>query len=281
MIGNATHTSITPYVLRFTFYSMIDIHTHIIPDLDDGPPDMETSVAMGRIAAEEGITTVISTSHSAESTAVGRSGIERRLDEVRSAWAAEGLDIRLELGVEIYLAPHTVADLKSGRVWPLAGSRYVLVELPYQPWPTYAEQALFDLQLAGYLPILAHPERYTAIQADPNVMYSLAERGILSQVTAQTFLGTHNPNAQRTAETLVRYKLAQFLSSDSHGLTLRKRMPRLLEALKVVEGLVGEEAARAMVLDNPAHILNDEHLTPEPEPVDQRKSFFGRLFGGP
>ena len=87
----------------------------------------------------------------------------------------------------------------------------MLVELPYQPWPIYAEQTLFNLQVAGYVPILAHPERYTAIQANPNLMYSLAERGVLGQVTAGALLGDHGGPAKRTAETLIKHNLTQFL----------------------------------------------------------------------
>jgi protein-tyrosine phosphatase len=258
---------------------MIDIHTHIIPDLDDGPPDMETSVGMGRIAAGEGITAMISTSHSKESSAIGFEAMRQRLEEVRAAWEGDGLGIRLELGVEIFLTPDTLSELKSGAVWTLAGSSYVLVELPYQPWPVYTERVLFDLQLAGYVPILAHPERYTAIQADPNLMYSLAERNVLSQITAGALLGDHGNLAKRSAETLAAHRLAQIISSDSHGLTQRKRTPQLLQALQVAEGLVGVEAARAMVTDNPARILANEHIVPEPRQVSPQKWSIGRLFG--
>lgn len=257
---------------------MIDIHCHIIPDLDDGPRDMETSVAMGRIAAAEGITAMISTSHSKECSAIGFEAIRHRLEDVRAAWEGDGLGIRLELGVEIFLAPDTLFELKSGVVWTLAGSRYVLVELPYQPWPVYTERVLFDLQVAGYVPILAHPERYTAIQADPNFMYWLAERGVLSQVTAGALLGDHGNLAKRTAETLAAHGLAQIISSDSHGLTQRKRTPQLLQALQVAEGLVGAEAARAMVTDNPARVLANEHIIPEPQQVSPPKWSLGRLF---
>jgi protein-tyrosine phosphatase len=258
---------------------LIDIHTHIIPDLDDGPPDMETSIGMGLVAAGEGITAIISTSHNEEASRVGHEGMQARLEAVREAWGEAGLEIRLELGLEIYLRPDTVAELKAGRVWPLAGSQYVLVELPYQPWPAYAESVLFGLQVAGYVPILAHPERYTALQTDPNRMYALAERGVLAQVTAQALMGSHGNAARRCAETLVRYKLAQFLSSDAHGLSERKRAPVLSQGLKVAEGLVGVEVSQAMVTENPRHILERTLLTPEPERVSARKWSLGSLFG--
>lgn len=258
---------------------MIDIHTHIIPALDDGPPDMEVSVGMGRIAAEEGITTIISTSHNAEGSAVGREEMQRRLDEVRAAWWADGTHIRLELGLEIYLTPTTPAELKGGHVWTLAGSKYVLVELAYQPWPTYAQRTLFELQVAGYVPILAHPERYMAIQADPNVMYALSERGILSQVTAAALLGEHGSEARRTAEVLVAHNMAQFISSDSHGVTVRKRLPRLKGAVEVASRLVGPERAQALVAGNPAALLANGEIPAEPQRVEPRKWGLGRLFG--
>jgi protein-tyrosine phosphatase len=259
---------------------MIDIHTHIIPDLDDGPPDMKTSVGMGRVAAEEGIEAIISTSHSDEASALGFEAMQARLLAVQGAWVAEGLDIRLEMGVEIYLRPDTPAALKSGALWTLAGSRYVLVETPYQPWPTYADQTLFNLQLAGYVPILAHPERYIPIQNDPNRMYALVERGVLAQVTAAALLGGHGPASRRCAETLVRHNLAHFLSSDAHGLTVRRRMPQLREALRVAEGLVGAEAALALVQSNPANILANTPLEVTPERVSGRKWSLGGLFRG-
>jgi protein-tyrosine phosphatase len=255
---------------------MIDIHIHILPDLDDGPPDMETSVGMGLIAASEGFTAIISTSHGDEVSLEGRKMMEERLDAVREAWAGAGLNIRLELGVEIYLRPGTLDQLKFGHLWPLAGSRYVLVEVPYQPWPTYADEALFSLQLAGYVPILAHPERYTAIWSDPNKMFALAERGILAQVTAGALLGDQGPEVKKCAHTLLRHNLVQFMATDAHSTGLRS--PRVTQALKHAENALGPELARRLVEDNPARILSHEEIDLDPRPVEQRKSFFGNLF---
>jgi protein-tyrosine phosphatase len=257
---------------------MIDIHTHILPHLDDGPPDMETSIGMGRIAVEEGITSIISTSHSAEALDAGREEMEKRLQEVRDAWQAEGIGVNLHMGVEIYLTPQTPADLDAGRLWSLAGSRYLLVELPYRPWPVYANDVMFDLQLRGYTLILAHPERYTAIAHDPSRIYDLAERGILGQVTGAALLGAHGHAAQNAAQDLVRHGLAQFISSDAHGVAIRKRAPRLRDALHAAARLVGEERARALVLDNPARIVADQPIVPAPERVPPHRWSIGGLF---
>ncbi len=259
---------------------MIDIHTHIIPALDDGPTDMQVSVAMGMIAAQEGTQALISTSHSTEASAVGYEGMQERLADVRAAWQGAGIGIRLELGVEIFLEHDTVEKLRSGRLWTLAGSQYVLVEVPYTPWPTYAERALFDLQTAGYTPILAHPERYTAIQDDPNLLYRLAQRGILAQVTSAALLGEQGEKVQRSADTLVRHGLVQFIASDGHNVRSKRRMPLLREAMAAAAHLVGNEAALALVTTNPAAVLENRPMDATPGPVQVRRSFLGGLFGG-
>jgi protein-tyrosine phosphatase len=257
---------------------MIDIHCHILPNFDDGPADMETSIGMGRIAASEGFKGIISTSHGDEAALEGYEMMQARLEAVREAWAAAGLKIRLELGAEIYLRPGTVDQLKFGHLWSLAGSRYVLVEVPYQPWPPYADESLYSLQLAGYVPILAHPERYTAIQSNPNKMYELAERGILGQVTAGALLGAHGNTIKKCAETLVQHGLVQFISTDAHG--TGRRSPHLKEAVEYAGTLIGIEQAEKLVKRNPARILYNREIVVSPTPVDgqQRKSFFGNLF---
>lgn len=233
---------------------------------------------MGHIAAQEGTQAIISTSHSDQGASLGHEHMMRRLEEVRAAWTDAGINIRLELGLEIFLRPDTLSNLKSGRLWTLAESQYILVEVPYQPWPSYADQVLFDVQVAGFIPILAHPERYKPIQADPNFMYALSEKGVLAQVTAAALLGAHGSDTKRCADTLVRHNLVQFISSDAHGIAGRKRAPTLKIAVQAAATLIGEAAAQAMVSTNPAHIIEHKHLTPTPERVASPRGFWGGLF---
>ena len=256
---------------------MIDIHAHVIPALDDGPPDMEASIGIGVFAQREGIQAIISTSHSVEAAAVGYEGMRARLEEVKTAWRGAGVDVRLKLGVEISLRPDIVDDLKAGRLWTLAQSRYVLVELPYQPWPAYADDALFALQLAGYVPILAHPERYTAIQAEPFKMYELAGRGVLAQVTAAALLGEHGAPTKKCAEMLVTHNLVQFIATDAHS--TRWRSPRVREALMVAEEMVGQERVGMLAQTYPAYVLANKEIVPEPIEPARRRGFFDSLFG--
>src|SRR5215213_2454797 len=161
---------------------MIDIHSHILPGVDDGAETMEESLAMARRALADGVTGMVCSSHSAELFEMGPLPVfEERVTALRAALDAARLPLRLWAGMEIFLTPQTPHHLAEGRAWTLAGTQYVLVEIPYEPWPPFTEQALFELQVAGYTPIFAHPERYVAIQRDPNLMYRLAERGILGQ----------------------------------------------------------------------------------------------------
>jgi protein-tyrosine phosphatase len=256
---------------------MIDIHAHILPGLDDGPTDMEASVGMGRIYASEGVTCVFSTSHSQEVAEEGRARIEEGLGQVRAAWRDAGIQVDLVLGVEVYLRPDTLDDLRDGRLWTLGDSRYVLVEVPYQPWPVYADAALHDLRLAGYVPILAHPERYTVIQERPEKMVELLEQGVLCQVTAGALLLKSGNAVRRTADLLVKHRLAQFIATDAHS--PHWRSPEVRDALQAAERLAGAEAVRAMTVDNPLHILAGSPIQPDPDPLPPRKNRFGGLFG--
>ena len=264
---------------RATARGFIDIHAHILPGLDDGATDLDESLAMARIAVHEGVGTMLTTSHSAE--CFERGPQQWMLDDIQNVQRAldeANIPLTLQPGMEIFLTPETLQDLAIGRAWGLAGSHYILVEVPFRLWPPYIEPTLFELQVAGYIPILAHPERYSIIQRDPNMMYILAERGILGQVTAEALNGSQGTAAQRCAMTLVEHGLVQFIASDGHGEPLRKRRPVVAAGLAIAANLVGDEAARAMLTTNPQQILDDVPLVIDPEPIEQRRSIFDRLF---
>jgi protein-tyrosine phosphatase len=260
---------------------MIDIHAHILPGVDDGAVDLAESLEMARQAVAGGTTELICTSHSAEWFEIGPLAVmQQQVATLQSAITAAGIPLKLWPGMEIFLTPHTPQHLAQGRAWTLAGSRYVLVEIPYEPWPAYTEQALFALQVQGYLPILAHPERYVAIQHDPNVLYRLAERGILAQVTAGAFAGYFGESTRRCAVTLTQHGLVQFLASDAHSSTDTRRLPALDQGYRDLVGLVGEATATTMATIAPGQVLADAPVAIDARPVEAPRSFFSRMFGG-
>jgi protein-tyrosine phosphatase len=260
---------------------MIDIHTHILPGIDDGCSNLDESLAMAQLAVAEGVHTMLTTSHSAEWLQLGPLALmEEQIATLQAALDAAAIPLTLRPGIEVYLTPETPAHFAAGRVWTLAHSRYMLVETDFGQWPAYLERVLFELQVAGCVPILAHPERYSAIQRDPGLMYTLATRGILGQVTGNALAGVLGPAVQQCALTLLEYGLVQIIASDGHGAFDGKRPPAVAAGLAVATEHLGAEAARAMLTTTPQHILDNPPLAPEPRPIPPHRSFFSRLFGG-
>ncbi len=245
---------------------MIDLHSHIIPGVDDGAATVDDALEMARVARDDGITTVVATPHrNPWSYREDRVDAERRLEEVRLACRREGVELQLLLGGEAYISPDLVEQVESGLALTINGSRYLLIEWPYEHYPPYSERVLFELQVHGIVPIIAHAERYRIIRRDPFYLVTLIERGVLVQVTASGLLGEFGPEIQRTTEMLVAGRLAHVIASDSHGVD--RRPPRLSAARDRAVTLVGEPAARAMVSDIPRRIIENEPIElPAPKP---------------
>lgn len=247
----------------------VDIHTHLIPALDDGPPDLETSVAIVRAAAAAGTGVMVATSHSAEvlQTGAGQEGMQNKLDAVRRAADAAGIDVALLLGTEIFLEPDTPARLKSGAVASLNGSRYVLVELPFQTLPLHLDVTLFALLDAGFVPVIAHPERNIQVQREPQKLAEWVERGALVQISAASVAGGFGRTAARVAHLAIAHHLCHAVASDAHD--PRTRAPQL----DVVEAILGEkfdsETARLLLDVQPRTMVEDRLLTPlDPLPIE-------------
>ncbi|HUS17800.1 MAG TPA: CpsB/CapC family capsule biosynthesis tyrosine phosphatase [Chloroflexia bacterium] len=258
---------------------MIDAHSHILPGVDDGAKTLDDSLAMARLAVEGGTTDMVCTSHSAEWFEIGPLAVmQAQVDALQAALREADIPLTLWAGMEIFLTPDTPRHLAAGRAWTLAGSQYVLVEVPYDPWMTYTEQTLFTLQVKGYTPILAHPERYVAIQRDPNLMYRMAERGVLGQVTTGAFHGAFGESTRRCALTLVAHGLVQILASDTHSATDRRRLPGLSAGVDALTPLIGADLATRMAGDLPGHILTNTPMPTDPRPVAPPRSVFSRLF---
>ena len=245
---------------------MIDIHHHILPDVDDGPKEWDEAVAMCRMAAEEGIEAIVATPHVLR----GRwrtapiSELEERIAMLREK---AGDTPRLLLGSE-YFFGHDVAEvLRAGdAIVPLAGSRYILFELTANNVPPQLEQPLYRAQLEGWLPILAHPERNTVFQSSPEMLAALIEHGLRVQITATSLTGAFGSQARHAAETFLRGGLVHFVATDAHNTT--KRPPRMKEALDALRAVVGESAAQALTVENPRAVIENRPLPYEPEPKE-------------
>ncbi len=247
---------------------MIDIHSHILAALDDGARNMAESLAMAEMAVGDGVQRMVATPHNVWDTGLRKevssmiSTVRDMVRELQAELDVRHIELKVVPGVEVYLVPEVLEHLDTGRAFTLDGTRYLLLEWPLSAYPFYTENVIFELQVRGIVPILAHPERNAVVQEDPNILYPLVERGVLTQVTAASLTGLFGPLAERTAQRLLEHNLAHVIASDAHALT--KRSPILSAGVEKAARAIGEQRARAMVEDVPAAILRDEEVTVEP-----------------
>lgn len=197
---------------------MIDIHSHILPCVDDGPKSLADSVAVVRKLVNQGVTDIIATPHYVADTnyVSPRAQNQRVLTVVKKALEKEGIKVNIYLGNEIYIDNNILELLKSKRISTLADSEYILVELPLdEEYPNYRD-ILRDLMDAGYKVILAHPERYTVIQKDFEIAKELYEMGVLLQSNIASIIGKYGKGAKKTVKKLIKKRLVFTFGSDIH-----------------------------------------------------------------
>lgn len=258
---------------------MIDIHSHLLPGLDDGARSWEEMLEMARLAYEDGVRVMAATPHMMwDGVYANRAPqVLERVEEAQRRLEEAGVPLRIVAGGEIYLSPETPAGIQSGAFLTYSDRRrFALVELPSSEVPAYAERIFFECQLQGVQPVLAHPERNPALMSDLERLSSWVERGILLQVNARSLLGESGPRVQEAAESLVERRLVHFVASDAHS--TRRRAPGLSEARARIKALAGEEMARVLVEENPRRLLEGETVKVwEPRAPSKRPRFWERL----
>jgi len=235
---------------------MIDLHTHLLPGIDDGAPDEATSMAMARIAVADGIRTMACTPHIYPGLFENDSaGIAVRVAHLQQRLQEEGVELQLTYGADAHLTPELLSRLKSGTAPTLAGGRYFLLEPPHTIAPPHFAEAVFNFISAGFVPVITHPERLTWIEAHYKVFAALVQSGAWMQVTAGSLTGRFGKNAQRFAERMLDDGLVHILATDAHS--ARRRAPLLAEGCAAAERRVGAEEAQRMVVERPQAVLDN------------------------
>lgn len=238
---------------------MIDLHSHILPGLDDGAPDDETALAMCRMAAADGIRTIVATPHfDAALGVVDPAEIAAAAERLRGRMAEEGIELELRHAAEVPLT-EGAAELYESGVWPAydARRRYVLLEMPpIRNGLAILKETVFRLRMAGAVPVLAHPERLEMLET-PGSAEGLLDQGAVLQVTADCLTGPNTPARRRAVEWTKR-GWVKAVATDAHDAA--RRVPRLSAARRWLEDQFGEAAARALTLGNPEKILRGEPL---------------------
>lgn len=235
---------------------MIDLHAHLLPGVDDGAASLEEAVAMHADARADGTVAMVITPHQRHPRWPNESS-ERLAEQLAALGAAAGAALRLALGAEVYVDSGLLDEVEKGRVLPLAGSKYLLLEFPPQAVPT-ARDVVHELGVMGWRPILAHPERVAPWAAEPASILRLADAGALVQLTAMSLTGEFGRRAQRCCRFLLDCGCVHFIASDAHD--LERRPPRLRRAWEMVVHVWGEEVASLLFRDNPAAVLADRPL---------------------
>lgn len=248
---------------------MIDLHSHILPGIDDGAADPTVSLAMAEAYVEQGVTCVACTPHilpglyhnSGPSIRVAVENLQQQLNDA-------GIRLRLLTGADNHIVPDFVAGLRCGHLLTLGDTRYVLVEPPHHVAPMRLEELLFAVVVAGYVPILTHPERLTWIENKYEVIQRLPGRGVWMQLTSASLLGRFGKRARYWAERMLSEGLVHILATDAHD--QERRRPDLLAGRRAAEKLVGAREAEHLVATRPADIVSDrfaKDCIPLPKPV--------------
>lgn len=247
---------------------MTDVHSHILPGIDDGSDSFETSLRMLALAEESGVHTIVATPHY-DPQAGFDNHASRDLLRLRHSLAevaqAEGIGISIRLGMEIMASDDTPELLEEGRLWTLCGTRYFLVEFLFDEEPAKCFEILSRCRKRGFRPIIAHPERYRFIRRDPQIAYEFCLRGYGLQINKGSLLGRFGEETRITAMRLVSHGLAACVASDAHG--AERRTPHMGKVRELLTEEFGEEYAELLLTVNPARIIAGGELAGfEPRP---------------
>lgn len=253
---------------------MIDIHSHILPGLDDGSTDMDTTLRMLRNAESCGTKSIIATPHYYRGFfETDYENVANLVEDLKNDIRSEGVCIDIYPGQEVFLDKHTSEMYKRGIISGLNGSRYLLVEMPMQDYSESFLDIVYELRLLGAVPVIAHPERYLHIIGDVNRINPFIEEGCLFQINSGSITGVFGKPVQKTAKLLVVNGLCNFIASDAH--TNGKRCTGLLDAFDIVKRISQDAAAAAEL--NAEQVLVNGNIDAGNNKISARKSIFSFL----
>ena len=258
---------------------MIDVHCHILPEVDDGSDSWEESFDIIRMEISGGTKGFITTPHVLDSPDLNRVSLfQARLTELRIRLVDEGIALELYPGAEVYPFPAAIKAIDDGVPLTMAGSgKYVLVDTPFSQMPHDFDTFIFDLRSRGITPILAHPERSTAFQSDPARMIECVRLGAVLQVNAGSLKDRYGPVANSFAQRLLARRMAHFVASDTHR---PSRAPTLGTFRDSQSEALGTDYVNLLTTLSPRAVVEGRPLPDLPEaPSEPDKGWLHKTFG--
>ena len=240
---------------------MIDIHTHILPGVDDGARDLRDTLAMAEIAVDNGITDMIATPHFNLPRGYENYADEeywRVFDLARDAIARAGIPLNLYPGMEVFTIADVPMLLRRGSLMTLNRSRYLLMEFAFDGDPDYADMMLEEVAAEGIVPVIAHIERYYFVQDMPQIADDWKRAGYVIQCNKGSFQGRFGREEERLAWQLMDRHLVDVIASDTHR--PYRRTPNMLDVYELLARNYPESWLEELFTGNPGRILADKPL---------------------
>lgn len=240
---------------------MIDIHCHMLPGVDDGSDSMDTSLLMASMAAESGVETVIVTPHCnipGEAANYPSRELLGRFMALREAIDAAKIPLRILAGAEVFCTADIAELIRAKKLLTLASSRYLLVEFAFNEDSIEMNSRLEQIFAEGLTPVIAHPERYNAVQRDRTLPERWFASGYVLQVNKDSIFGGLGQRAKRTAEFILGQGLAHIAASDAHS--TYSRNPELARLREHISLNYSEDYARILLEENPRRIIENKPM---------------------
>lgn len=251
---------------------MIDIHAHILPTVDDGSYSVEESLRMIKMAEASGVSAIVATPHcnipGSFKNYVSEE-LEERLRLLRQTVKDAGISVQVIRGMEVFATRQTPQLLEDGKVWTLNDTKYFLTEFAFHEDPEFCMMILEDCHDAGFIPVIAHPERYYFVQRNPQIVYEWFCQGYGIQINKGSLLGKFGRSAYEMAQLLLQHGVVSCVSSDAHSSS--QRTPHMLEVKRFLDEYYGTDYRKLVTEINPRRILRGQPLEGlEPIPFDGR-----------